>query len=136
MNTGRTLECAATNGWAIILYEYLNINLQYDFLLLFGEFLKKKNINRSDVKIACGDGWCEEFFPQKHWFYPLLDVILQPHRYTHSTNYLLQYCSIFTPLGSTSRNPNMKMVFNIYGTWRWVTFEKLMMKIYDFFLFG
>ena len=31
---------------------------------------------------------------------------------------------------------NMKMVFNIYGTWRWVTFEKLMMKIYVFFLFG
>ena len=31
---------------------------------------------------------------------------------------------------------NMKMVFNIYGTWRWVTFEKLMMKIYEFFLFG
>ena len=28
---------------------------------------------------------------------------------------------------------NIKMVFNIYGTWRWVTFEKLMMKIYDFF---
>ena len=28
---------------------------------------------------------------------------------------------------------NMKMVFKIYGTWRWVTFEKLMMKIYDFF---
>ena len=28
---------------------------------------------------------------------------------------------------------NMKMVFNIYGTWRQVTFEKLMMKIYDFF---
>ena len=28
---------------------------------------------------------------------------------------------------------NMKMVFNIYGTLRWVTFEKLMMKIYDFF---
>ena len=28
---------------------------------------------------------------------------------------------------------NMKMVFNIYGTWRWVTFEKLMMKIDDFF---
>ena len=28
---------------------------------------------------------------------------------------------------------SMKMVFNIYGTWRWVTFEKLMMKIYDFF---
>ena len=25
------------------------------------------------------------------------------------------------------------MVFNIYGTWCWVTFEKLMMKIYDFF---
>ena len=24
---------------------------------------------------------------------------------------------------------NMKMDFNIYGTWRWVTFEKLMMKI-------
>ena len=28
---------------------------------------------------------------------------------------------------------NMKMVFNFYGTWRRVTFEKLMMKIYDFF---
>ena len=28
---------------------------------------------------------------------------------------------------------NMKMVFNIYGTWRWVTFEKLMMKINDSF---
>ena len=28
---------------------------------------------------------------------------------------------------------NMKMVFNIYGTWRWVAFEKLMMKIHDFF---
>ena len=28
---------------------------------------------------------------------------------------------------------NMKMVFNFYGTWRWVMFEKLMMKIYDFF---
>ena len=28
---------------------------------------------------------------------------------------------------------NMKMVFNIYGTWRRVTFEKLMMKIHDFF---
>ena len=29
---------------------------------------------------------------------------------------------------------NMKMVFNIYGTWRRVTFEKLMMKYYDFFI--
>ena len=29
---------------------------------------------------------------------------------------------------------NMKMVFNIYCTWRWVKFEKLMMKIYDFFI--
>ena len=28
---------------------------------------------------------------------------------------------------------NMKTVFNIYGTWRWVMFEKLMMKSYDFF---
>ena len=28
---------------------------------------------------------------------------------------------------------NMKMVFNFYCTWRWVMFEKLMMKIYDFF---
>ena len=27
----------------------------------------------------------------------------------------------------------MKMVFNIYGTWRRVTFEKQMMKIYDIF---
>ena len=31
---------------------------------------------------------------------------------------------------------NMKMVFNFYCTWRWVTFEKLMIKIYEFFLFG
>ena len=29
---------------------------------------------------------------------------------------------------------NMKMVFNISGTWHWVMFEKLMMKIYDFFI--
>ena len=28
---------------------------------------------------------------------------------------------------------NMKMYLNIYGTWHQVTFEKLMMKIYDFF---
>ena len=28
---------------------------------------------------------------------------------------------------------NIKMDLNIYGTWRQVTFEKLMMKIYDFF---
>ena len=28
---------------------------------------------------------------------------------------------------------NMKMVFNFNCTWRWVTFEKLMMKIDDFF---
>ena len=28
---------------------------------------------------------------------------------------------------------NVKMVFNIYGTWRRVTFEKLKMKIYNFF---
>ena len=27
----------------------------------------------------------------------------------------------------------MKLIFNIYGTWRQVTFEKLMMKMYDFF---
>ena len=29
---------------------------------------------------------------------------------------------------------NMKMDFNIYGTWRRVMFEKVMMKIYDFFI--
>ena len=28
---------------------------------------------------------------------------------------------------------NMKMVLNFYCTWRWVTFEKLMIKMYDFF---
>ena len=34
-----------------------------------------------------------------------------------------------------ARNPNPKYEngFEIYGTWRWVMFEKLMMKIYDFF---
>ena len=31
---------------------------------------------------------------------------------------------------------NMKRVFNIYGTWQRVMFKKLMMKIYDFFLFS
>ena len=29
---------------------------------------------------------------------------------------------------------NMKMVFNIYGTWRCVMFEKRMMKSYDSFI--
>ena len=29
---------------------------------------------------------------------------------------------------------NMKVVFNFYCTWRWVMFEKLMKKIYDFFI--
>ena len=28
----------------------------------------------------------------------------------------------------------MKMVFNFYGTWRQVALEKLMIKIYDFFI--
>ena len=28
---------------------------------------------------------------------------------------------------------NMKVFFKFYGTWRWVMFEKLMTKIYDFF---
>ena len=31
---------------------------------------------------------------------------------------------------------NMKVVFNFYCTWRWVTFEKLMMKIYDFLFYS
>ena len=31
------------------------------------------------------------------------------------------------------RKLNMKMVFNIFGTWCRVMFEKLMMKSYDFF---
>ena len=38
---------------------------------------------------------------------------------------------IYTTFGIQIRN--MKMVFNIYGTWHWETFEKLMMKIHDFF---
>ena len=37
----------------------------------------------------------------------------------------------FPNLGVKVRN--MKMDLNIYGTWHWITFEKLMMKIYDFF---
>ena len=41
------------------------------------------------------------------------------------------YSFILFRLGIQIRN--IKMVFNIYGTWRWVMFEKLMMKIYDFF---
>ena len=35
---------------------------------------------------------------------------------------------IISQLGIQIRN--MKMVFNIYGTWRRVRFEKLMIKIY------
>ena len=31
---------------------------------------------------------------------------------------------------------NMKMVLNIYGTWRQVTFEKLMMKIHEIFFYS
>ena len=39
----------------------------------------------------------------------------------------------FSPSRLSIQVRNMKMVFKFYGTWRWVTFEKLMMKIYDFF---
>ena len=47
--------------------------------------------------------------------------------------YIIQYQVVGRyELGIQIRN--MKMVFNIYGTQRWVTFEKLMMKIYDFFI--
>ena len=42
----------------------------------------------------------------------------------------LVHLSVFR-LGIQIRN--MKMAFNFYCTWRWVTFEKLMTKIYDFF---
>ena len=41
-----------------------------------------------------------------------------------------KFCQVYL-IGVQIRN--MKMVFNIYGTWHWVTFEKLMMKIHDFF---
>ena len=41
-------------------------------------------------------------------------------------------CTVYTySLGVQDRK--IKMVFNTGGTWRRVTFEKLMMKIYDFF---
>ena len=46
-----------------------------------------------------------------------------------STQWLVQWVRYL--LGIQIRN--MKMGFNIYGTWRWVTFEKLLMKVYDFF---
>ena len=39
--------------------------------------------------------------------------------------------SDFLAVGVQDRK--IKMVFNTGGTWRQVTFEKLMMKIYDFF---
>ena len=46
-----------------------------------------------------------------------------------------ELCLFWLPiLGIQIRN--MKMVFNICGTWHRVMFEKLRMKIYDFFLFG
>ena len=59
-------------------------------------------------------------------------------RYSRAVLFQLQIQEVCmhvdTRLGIQIRN--MKMVFNFYCTWRWVMFEKLMMKIYDFFLFG
>ena len=52
-----------------------------------------------------------------------------PNQYSYKKNKKLG-----TRLGILIRN--MKMVLNIYGTWHRVMFEKLMMKIYDFFLFS
>ena len=46
---------------------------------------------------------------------------------------LVIFLRIFIPCRLGIQIRNMKMVFNIYGTWHRVTFEKLMMKIYDFF---
>ena len=46
---------------------------------------------------------------------------------THKNNFTYVVCTLGLQI------LNMKMVFNFYCTWRWVTFEKLMMKIYDFF---
>ena len=46
------------------------------------------------------------------------------------TLYALYVGLLLCTLGIQIRN--MKMVFNTYGTGRWVMFEKLMMKIYDF----
>ena len=44
----------------------------------------------------------------------------------------------FTKIKDTSKlgvhDRKIKMVFNTGGTWRWVTFEKLMKKNYDFFI--
>ena len=56
-------------------------------------------------------------------------------RMHHSVlNMAFVYKIVNSRLGIQIRN--MKMVFNIFGTWCRVMFEKLMMKIYDFFLFG
>ena len=49
----------------------------------------------------------------------------------HSSTPKLLFFVYIPTLGVKIRN--MKMVFNIYGTWHWVMFEKLMMKIYVFF---
>ena len=51
---------------------------------------------------------------------------------SHGKDHLLLDTTYLVPtLGIQIRN--MKMVFNINGTWHRVTFEKLMMKIDDFF---
>ena len=55
------------------------------------------------------------------------------HTYNVHSGRFPQFCPhlVIVVLGIQIRN--MKRVFNFYGTWRGVTFEKQMMKIYDFF---
>ena len=61
----------------------------------------------------------------------ILKMIKKPKEHVTATNHFFFYDQAIDNLGIQIRN--MKMVFNFYCTWRWVTFEKLMMKIYDFF---
>ena len=66
---------------------------------------------------AGGNIWRDTIqFRKSHWY-----LLLQKY---DIMEYIYQ-------LGIQIRN--MKMDFNFYCTWRWVTLEKLMMKIYDFF---
>ena len=71
-----------------------------------------------EISVDYGDGTHQTWFqdsPRNIWVH----YYVLPGTYT---------------IAMKGRNPNPKYenVFNIYGTWRRVKFEKLMMKIYDF----
>ena len=64
----------------------------------------------------------------------LLDVSTEQHSIPIKKNPQQHLYLILVQYTLGVKVRNMKMDLNIYGTWRRVTFGKLMMKIYDFFI--